>query len=76
MLGAGKNLNQNVSAIKMKFISHIVNIGEGLGQIDEQNESDLLFTEKKPTNAKKSKPAKTPNEPNFEGSNGSDQSKE
>ena len=31
MLGTGQNLNLNVSAIKPKFQTHIVNIGEGLG---------------------------------------------
>ncbi len=44
MLGAGQNLNLNVSAIKPKFQTHIVNIGEGLGQFGDEKESEHLFT--------------------------------
>jgi hypothetical protein len=61
MLGAGKNLNNNVSAIKDKsaYSGIFKTVGDGLGNVDSVVSVDDLFTEKKVSPVEVS-------EPNFE----------
>lgn len=63
MLGHGKNLNLNVSAIKEKnaFASMFKSVGDGLGSSAQGIQIDDLFTDKK-VNPNKSEIK----EPNFE----------
>ncbi len=64
MLGTGKNINLNVSAIKEKnaFTSIFNSVGDGLGSAEQGLQIDDLFTDKKVN------PNKVDNirEPNFE----------